>query len=410
MGSTTSRLWFAFNPRGVAKSEGALRFGILGVANIVPLALLLPAKSHPEVIVQAVSSRSRQKAEAFAKKYRIPDVRGSYQELIDDPDIDCVFIPLPNSLHYEWAVKALRKGKHVLLEKPSVANSVEAEALFRNHRGLPDGRPVLMEAFHNRFHPAWAPFERLVDTENVVHVRARSMIPWWYTHKDDICFNYGLAGGAMMHMGTYGFAALRTVFGAEPEECVSCDVDIFKGNTHAEDKIDKSFKASFRFPNGGTGVAESTLCGPTVWTPSCVTVKHRECVVPDETLPASRQKVRIREVRFHGFIHAVAWHRLDVFDTFEIREGSVTVKRWREKSSHTAYGGDDEINGEKWWMSYRYQLEEFVNRIKGRETRAWIEAEDSVAQMKMIDLAYEKSGLGRRKTSACVEGGLAEGS
>ncbi|KAI1816163.1 putative oxidoreductase [Poronia punctata] len=413
MGSTISRLVYAFNPPGVPKAEGerVLRFGILGAADIAPLALVVPAKCHPEVVVQAIAARDRRRAEAFAKKHGIPDVKDTYQDVIDDPNIDCIFIPLANSLHLEWSIRAIRAGKHVLLEKPSVTNATEAEILFNLPELAMDSpnAPVLLEAFHNRFHPAWALFLSLIQPEHVAHVATRSMISWWYTSEKDIYFNYALGGGTIMQMGTYNFALLRAVFNTPPEECLSCQVTPTKFGVENADKIDDAFRAKFRFPNGGIGEAESTLRGPTIWTPSSATVTHREVVVvPNEKLPDSQQLFRTREVTFHGFVQAVIWHRIDVKDTFRIRktdDGSV-VKTWTEKSSRTSYsfreagGVFSDRPGESFWMSYRYQLEQFVNRVKGRDTQYWVDPEDSIQQMKMIDLAYEKSGLGKRMTGS----------
>ncbi|KAI4105721.1 MAG: hypothetical protein LQ339_003283 [Xanthoria mediterranea] len=405
MAAMIGRIWGAFNPPTPPKSKDALKFGILGAANIAPLALLGPAKSHPEVVIQAVAARQREKAEKFAKSNNIPEVKGSYQEILDDPNIDCVFIPLANSLHFEWAVRSIRAGKHVLLEKPSVANSTEAEILFNLPELSKHDGPVLLEAFHNRFYPAWHFFRSLINPADVVHVSSNSMIPWWGTGKDDIHFNYNLAGGTMMAMGTYNFAALRMAFNAEPEECLSCDVT--PGTEGVHKKCDYDFTAKFRFPNGAIGEAHSTLKGPTMWTPSHVTATHRAVVVPDKTLPADQEKTQSREVTLHGVIHGIFWHRIDVKDVFEIRSkdsGSV-IKKWTEKKSHKTYsfneaGGEFEhLPGETNWMSYRYMLEQFVNRVKGRKTQHWIGQQDSIAQMKMLDMAYEKSGLGLRPTS-----------
>lgn len=240
---------------------------------------------------------------------------------------------------------------------------------------------------------------------DVVNVTSHSMIPWWATGKDDIHFNYPLAGGTIMSMGTYNFAAVRLLFGAEPAECLSCDSKAYTDGIH--NKCDYEFKATFRFPNGGTGVASSTLKGETILKPSWVTVETKKVVVPDKELPPSQEKLRKRELTLNGMIHGVFWHRIDVHDVFEIRgkdTGNV-VKRWEEKNSHKAYtfkeAGNQfaDLPGDTHWMSYRYQLEAFVNRIKGRPTQEWVDAEDSISQMKMIDMAYKKSGLGPRPTS-----------
>ncbi|KAI0388446.1 putative oxidoreductase [Xylariaceae sp. FL0594] len=408
--SVANRLMKEFDPPSVGKHTDALRFGILGAANVAPLAIIGPSKSHPEVILQAVAARDRKKAEDFAAKHGIAEVKDSYQEILDDPNIDCVFIPLPNSHHYEWAVRSIRAGKHVLLEKPSVSNGTEAEILFNLPELSEPDAPVILEAFHNRFHPAYNFFKTLINPADVTHAYAYSMTPWWGTKKDDIYFNYNLSGGSMTQMGTYNFAALRDVFGADPEECLKCDTNAYTDGIH--DKCDWDFTAKFRFPNGGIGEAYSTLKGPTLWTPSYTTVTVREVVVPDGSLPSSQQNVRSREVTIHGYVHAIFWHRVDVKDKYEVRDRSKgenvrVMKTWTEKKSHKVYSFKDigegelaDLPGDDWWMSYRHQLEQFVNRVRGRKTQTWVEPEDSVAQMKMLDMAYEKSGLGRRMTSS----------
>ncbi|UKZ74120.1 hypothetical protein TrVFT333_001779 [Trichoderma virens FT-333] len=370
-----SRIWQCFNPPTPPKSSDAIRFGVLGAAGIAPLALFNPAKSHPEVIIQAISARDRKKAEAYAKSHGIPDVKDTYQEILDDPNIDAIFIPLPNGLHFEWAVRAIRAGKHVLLEKPSVSNSTEAEILFNlPELDQPNG-PVLLEAFHSRFHPSWALFHSLVDPAEIEHIETRSMIPWWASSKDQIHFNYNLSGGSIMAMGTYNFAAL--------------------------------LKATFRFPNGGTGVASTTLMGETIIKPSWVVVTTKKTIIPNSSLPAGQQQYQRRELTLQGLVHGVFWHRIDIKEINEIctNEGAV-VKKWEKTTSRKAYtwkeaGGEfADLPGEVHWMSYRHQLEQFVNKVKGRKTQQWIEREDSIAQMKMIDMAYEKSGLGPRPTSS----------
>ena len=335
-------------------------------------------------------------------------------EILDDPNIDAILIPLPNSLHSEWAVHSIRAGKHVLLEKPSVSNSPEANILFNLPELSQPNAPVLLEAFHHRFHPSVQLFRSFITPADVVHVHTDSMVPWYITAKDDIGFNYNLSGGSMMMLGCYNFGMLRLIFASEPEECLNCDTSTF-GNGTIHDKCDYDFKAKFRFPNDGIGEATTSLRGPTWWKPSEARVTMREVVVPpaaadDKTqLPSSSQHETVlsRQVTLHGFIHAFIWHRIDVRDSYTIRNKAdgQPVKKWVESTSHKAYtfkeaGGQfAHLPGEDWWMSYRYQLEEFVNRVKGRKTQYWVEAEDSERQMKMIDMAYKKSGLGLRPTS-----------
>ncbi|KAJ5452801.1 Oxidoreductase N-terminal [Penicillium cf. griseofulvum] len=405
MAAMVMRILTAFGPPKAEKKNDAIRFGIFGAAQIAPLALITPALSHPEVIVQAVAARDHARASAFAKKHNIPDVCTSYDEILEDPKIDAVLIPLPNSLHFEWAVRAIRAGKHVLLEKPSTSNAIEAEILFNlPELSLPNA-PVLLEAFHNRFHPAVHKFRSFITPADVVHVHTDSMVPWLMLDKDNIGFNYKLSGGSMMMLGTYNFGVIRMIFDDDPVECLTCEPGIFGDGIH--DQCDTDFKAKFRFPNGGIAEASTTMRGSILWKPSEARVTHKEVAILDKSLPVTQEKLRTRVVTLHGFIHAVIWHRIDVKDTFIIRNKGdrMPLKTWTESKSHKAYsykeaGGEfANLPGEDWWMSYRYQLEEFVNRVKGRSTQYWVEGKDSWDQMKMVDMAYEKSGLGLRPTS-----------
>ena len=325
---------------------------------------------------------------------------------MDDPNIDAVYIPLPNGLHFEWAVRAIRAGKHVLLEKPSVSNATEAETLFNLPELSQPGGPVLLEAFHNRFYPSWVYFKSLINPADVVHVVSSSNIPWWASDENNIIFNYALSGGCMMAMGTYNMAAVRLLFGADPVECLSCDTDAFTEGTKA--KCDWKFKAKFRFPNGGIGEANSTLKGGTIMTPSYVTATLREVEVPDQTLSSDEELFHQRRLTLNGLIHGVFWHRIDIEDIYTIRrrDKGQAIKTWTEKRSEKTYTFDEagdkfsELPGETFWMSYRHQLEQFVNKVKGRKTEVWVSGEDSIAQMKMLDMAYNKSGLGPRPTSS----------
>lgn len=208
-----------------------------------------------------------------------------------------------------------------------------------------------------------------------------------------------------MAMGTYNYASLRMLFDAEPEECISCDVKAFTDGPQKD--CDTEFTAKFRFPNGGVGEAHSTLKGETILKPSYVIVTCKEISIPDSKLPSGQIKTVVRTFTLNGLIHGIFWHRIDVKESFEIRERKtgVSIKKWTENKSHKVYtfkeagGKFKDLPGELHWMSYRYQLEAFVNKIQGKKVQHWVSGEDSILQMQMIDMAYEKSGLGMRPSS-----------
>src|SRR5271170_2052771 len=128
-----------------------VRIGILGAARIAPAALIKPAHRTGRAEVVAVAARDVDKAQKYAHKHKIPRVAPSYGALLEDPDIDAVYIPLPNGLHGHWTIAALQAGKHVLCEKPFTANADEARAVAEADNGSPG--VVVMEAFHYQYHP-----------------------------------------------------------------------------------------------------------------------------------------------------------------------------------------------------------------------------------------------------------------
>ena len=130
-----------------------LRIGVLGAAKITPTALIRPARAVPQVSIQAVAARNRERAERFAARHRLPVIHSSYDALIQDPEIDALYNPLPNSLHAEWTIRALEAGKHVLCEKPLASNAAEASSM---QKAAERAQRLLMEAFHWRYHPLTA--------------------------------------------------------------------------------------------------------------------------------------------------------------------------------------------------------------------------------------------------------------
>ena len=177
-----------------------VRIGILGAARIAPAAVIKPARERPKRSRRGRGPRPR-RADAFAAKHGIPKVHDSYAALLADPDIDAIYNPLPNGLHAEWTIAALEAGKHVLCEKPFTANTKEAEqvaAVADAHRPRRDGGVPLP------LPPARAPHardRRERRARHAPHVEAALCFP--LPKFSDIRYQYDLAGGATMDVGTY---------------------------------------------------------------------------------------------------------------------------------------------------------------------------------------------------------------
>lgn len=377
------------------------------------MALINPAKNNPDVIIYAVAARDKTRATAYAKKHGIQHVRDSYDALLDDPAIDAIYNPLPNGLHFEWTLKALAKGKHVLLEKPSTSNAAEAEALFHAPLLAQPNSPVLMEAFHSRFTPAFQLFKSLLDPPSIAHVHAKAEIPSLAFSDTDIRFSYDLAGGSCMDLGTYTLAAVREAFAAEPTECVEADMQPLPA---PHDRCDGLFRAKLRFPNGGTGEIEGGLKGSNVWLSlPTVTVTHRPVMATTADYEGVKGKggvgegvevKRTRKVTFVNFMLSPIYHRVDVADDYVVtKKGSeeVVLERFTKTETKKGYTWKEmgrDLPGEAWQSTYGHMLEQFVCKIRGREgSGIFISHDDSIAQMKALDLIYEKSGLGLRPTS-----------
>ncbi|KAI1146938.1 hypothetical protein F4825DRAFT_439119 [Nemania diffusa] len=412
------RNWLMINPSSVPKSSKPLVFGILGAADIGPAAIILPAKNHPDVLLQTVAARDPSKATAYAKKHGIPKIANSYQDILDDPNIDCVYIPLPNGLHYTWAQRALKAGKHVLVEKPSVNNTTEAEWLFlSSNPTLPSSPsasspPAVLEAAHYAFHPAWTLFMSYVTPSAVENAKTSLWVPRWFFGPDDIRFNFDLGGGAMMDLGAYTASALTRIFGSVAEECVSCETNTIAGG---DPRCDRRYTAHYRFPNGGVGEMEGDLKAPLHKITPKVYVAHKPVVIdPAEAgvkIGDGEEVLRTRTIHFSNFVLPSAFHSIAVSDQFAVQAvgaaaGTPPRKAWKKNKTLTAYTwreaglpGLETQPGEPHWSTYRYQLEQFVNKVRGRDTPQWVEGKDSVATMRMIDMAYTTAKLPLRPTS-----------
>jgi predicted dehydrogenase len=215
----------------------AVKWGIMSTADINRL-FLAGAREADGVEIVAVASRDQNRAAAYAGEHDIPRAHGSYEELLADPEVEAVYIPLPNSLHIEWTVRALESGKHVLCEKPLSRRPAEVERAFDVAER--EGR-MLMEAFMYRHHPQTRRLTELVRDGAVGRLRMIRAAFGFVSHRDgDVRLRRELDGGALMDVGCYCVSAARLLAG-EPER-VSAEQAL------GGDGVDVAFAATMRMP------------------------------------------------------------------------------------------------------------------------------------------------------------------
>lgn len=326
-----------------------LCFGILGAARIAPKALIQPAWVVPDVQVTAVAARDANKARAFAHAHNIPRVLDSYDALVNDSEIDAIYNPLPNALHYEWTVKALRAGKHVLCEKPIASNAREAEEMARVAQ---ETGCVLMEAFHYRYHPLAQRVKEILDSGEigkVVELEADFFIPLFLRPKD-IRFDYALAGGATMDTGCYCVNILRYLGNGEPRVV----------NAHARlssPHVDRLMRAELEFENGVKANLGCSLAA----------------------FPPVKIFARVRGDR----------GTIDVLNPFVphsyFRGLTVTLLNGKRREA---------VSTEP---TYNFQLRAFLAATRGEHANS-TDAADGAKNMRVIDAIYQKANLKVRGT------------
>jgi predicted dehydrogenase len=199
---------------GVEKAIDPVSWGVLGAANIA-VAKVIPAMQGTVMSrVDAIASRSVDRAAETAVHLGIPKAYGSYQELLDDSEIEAIYIPLPNHLHAEWTLSAAAAGKHVLCEKPMAMTSAEAQRMVD---GCAAAGVKLMEAFMYRLHPLWVEVRRLVDEGAIGDLHAvQSFFSYHTVDPGDIRNIAEFGGGALFDVGCYPVNVARMLFGSEP--------------------------------------------------------------------------------------------------------------------------------------------------------------------------------------------------
>jgi xylose dehydrogenase (NAD/NADP) len=229
-----------------------VRWGILGCAGIAERSFIPAVLKAGNAALGAIAARDPARAGDWARRFGFARAHRSYQELIEDPAIDAIYNPLPNDLHAEWSIRALRAGKHVLCEKPMAMNAPEVRAMIQ---AAESNGVLLMEGFMYKFHPQIEKTLDLIRGEAVGPLRSVHASFTFHFERDGSNYRWfpGHGGGALYDVGCYTISVVRLVFGAEPlAVTAAARIDGATG-------VDMTTAALLEFPGGRFALCDASF-------------------------------------------------------------------------------------------------------------------------------------------------------
>ncbi len=322
----------------------AVKMGVLGISRHYGLRVHTPVSHSPFIKLQAIGSRNAEKARSAADKWGFAESFGSYQEVIDSPEVEMVYIPLPNHMHTEWIRKCADAGKAVLCEKPMSLNSEDALAAFSyaDSKGI-----MVMEAFMYKFHPQWVRAKELISAGEIGDVLSiHSVFGYNNPNSGNIRNIKDYGGGGMYDIGCYAISSARYLLGKEPVAVVS-DLE-FSSDT-------------------GTDVLSSAI----------LDFGYARAQFTVGTLMAPRQEVQVFGSK--GFMRIVQPFNAypDVPAVLEVNNGLGTRQ--------VLCGPEDQ---------YKLLFESFAKSLRGG-TPVSVPHSDTVANMRVIDAVFKSAKSGR---------------
>jgi predicted dehydrogenase len=228
-----------------------VRWGILSTAQIAQDELLPAFRDATNAKVVAIAS-TNDKVKHIASKFDIPKIYGSYDELLEDSGIDAVYIPLPNSLHFQWVKRAAEKGKHILCEKPAALNTREAEEVIETCK---KNNVMFMEAFMYQFHPQHQRVKEILISGEIgeVNIMKVSLSFYLKNQNENIRMRPELGGGSLYDVGCYCIHSIRNILNTEPNRIFASQQKDVKG------QVDMSVVCFMELDNGMTAVFDAAM-------------------------------------------------------------------------------------------------------------------------------------------------------
>ncbi|MFC5520019.1 Gfo/Idh/MocA family protein [Polaromonas jejuensis] len=330
-----------------------INWGVLGAAAIATGRTMPALNEAPSATLLALASRDGAKGRAAAEALGVPRVYASYDELLADPDIDAVYVPLPNQLHLEWSVRALEAGKHVLCEKPLCLTAAQVTQLcaVRDRSGL-----HIEEGFSFRNHPQWAKLDDLLASNAIGPVRAvHATLAKQFLDPADVRNNPAAGGGALYDLGSYAISACNLIFKRQPTRVVAAlEHDPAFG-------IDRLSSALLDYGDRHAAFTVATQAGPSSW--------------------GSHQQLSV--------LGATGWLRLD----FPYAHGRPSACRIELGDATSVGSFPTETFTFEPVNQYTLQVERFSRLLLGHQEASW-PIEDALGTLRTIEALFESGRSG----------------
>jgi len=280
-----------------------LRWGILGTAQINE-SLIAPLRMSPRNELVAVASRSLEKAQEYARTWKISKAYGNYEELLADTQVDVIYNSLPNHLHTEWTIRAAQAKKHVLCEKPLAISTAGVDSI---KNAASENKIVIQEAFMYRHHPQTLKVQELVSSGAIGHlIQFMGTFTFVLKRPEDIRSKPETGGGSLWDIGCYPISYARMISNSRPNEVFGWRINMasgvdetFAGQIHFENGMLAQISCSFCLPNYSSVIlrgTEGSIFIPNPFTPkkpSSITLQQGE---KEKTLNFSSKHLYLGEV------------------------------------------------------------------------------------------------------------------
>lgn len=332
--------------KGEEKTMRKIKWGVMGTAFICERSTFPGMLQAENCEMYAIAGRNMEKAECFKEKYGFQKAYGSYEELLTDPEIEAVYIPLPNTMHYEWTIKTLKAGKHVLCEKPLAPTEEQAKEMFAAAK---ENHVYLMEAFAYQHSPYLKAVREEIEQGTIGDIcyMESAYITSDY-NKKNIRMRRDTLGGCTYDLGVYNTSLILRLLEDEPTEIKAIA-------SFSEEKIDKLTSVVMEFSDGKKAAFSS---GMTLATDFDRHIDRFE-------IQGTKGSIKGTGFEFNGY-----------------GELSYTV---------TAFDGKEEIKKVAVPQNYRLEVEQFGRCVAGEEQPAVTE-EFSLANARVIDKILKEIG------------------